>query len=498
VPADGSVGEICLNVSWAESGPSATALDEELSMNTRATAPAAAIVAAALTLMLPTAARAAGTVQQITSFGANPSGIGMYLYTPANVAAQPAIVVNVHACHGKGTDVCGPSGAFAQQADQYGFLVICPSAVSSDGCWDVHSTADLTHDGGGDASGIVSMVRWVIDNKNADADRVFVAGHSSGGMMTNVMLGAYPDLFKAGAAYSGVPFGCYAQGSVDSLGWNSNCAQGKVTMTGKEWGDLVRAAFTSFTGTRPRIQLWHGTADDVVYFQNFKEEIKQWTNVLGVSETPTSTENNALQSTWIRTRYTNSAGVVEVEAIEETGQPHNLVVDAEAAIRFFGLDVPAAADAGVRDAAADLRAGSGGAVGVGTRGSGGTLGTGGMGRDAGIAGRDGTGGAVGVGGQIRGGVTGSGGESKGVGGSAVDAAGSGGSPGTGGTVSDGGRGGNLAGGSNGSPGAGGAKTTSPSTSKSSGCSMVARSTGYSAWWWLLLALVPVRRRLGRR
>jgi acetylxylan esterase len=474
-------------------------------MNTRATPPAAAIVIATLTSVLPTPARAAGTVQQITSFGSNPSGIGMYLYTPANVAAQPAIVVNVHACHGKGTDVCGPSGAFAQQADKYGFLVICPSAVSSDGCWDVHSAADLTHDGGGDASGIVSMVKWVIDNKNADAGRVFVAGHSSGGMMTNVMLGAYPDLFKAGAAYAGVPFGCYAQGPVDSLGWNSNCAQGKVTMTGREWGDLVRAAFTSFTGIRPRIQLWHGTTDDVVYFQNFKEEIKQWTNVLGVSETPTTTENNALQATWIRTRYTNSAGGVEVEAIEETGQPHNLVVDAEAAIRFFGLDAPAVADAGVRDAAGDVRAGSGGTVGGvggnagvgGMSGTGGILGAGGMGRDAGTAGRDGSGGAVGVGGQITGGATGSGGESKGAGGSVADAAAGGGSQGTGGTVSVGGRGGSAAGGTFGSPGAGGAKSTSPSTSKSSGCSMAARSTGDSVCWWFLVAVVAVRRRLGR-
>ena len=104
----------------------------------------------------------AATVQQITSFGNNPTGIGMYLYTPNNAASHPPLLVGVHACQGKGTDVCGSGTPFAQQADKYGFLLVCPSAVSSNGCWDVHSNAVLTHNGGGDATGIISMVDYLI------------------------------------------------------------------------------------------------------------------------------------------------------------------------------------------------------------------------------------------------------------------------------------------------------------------------------------------------
>jgi poly(hydroxyalkanoate) depolymerase family esterase len=373
-------------------------------------------------------------VKAITDFGANPSGIGMYLYTPSNVSAKPAVLVNVHACHGKGTDVCGSSGAFAQQADKYGFLVICPSAVSSDGCWDVHSTNVLTHDGGGDASGIISMVKWVVQNKNGDANRVYIAGHSSGGMMTNVMLGSYPDVFKAGAAYAGVPFACYAQGDVDSLGWNTNCAQGKVMMTGKAWGDLVRAAFPTFAGIRPRIQIWHGTKDDLIYVQNFKEEIKQWTNVLGASETPTTTENGAPQPTWIRTRYVDGSGVIQVEAIEETADSHNLFVDAAEAVRFFGLDVPASpADAGIKDAAVDVRA-TGGADGNGGSGVGGQSGgAGGTGIGIGGAGSGGASGYAGAASGSKGGQTATAGN-----GSAGQAGnGSGGQPAMGGNSSGG-------------------------------------------------------------
>jgi MYXO-CTERM domain-containing protein len=289
----------------------------------------------------------------------------------------------------------------------------------------------------------MSMINYVVQNKNGDANRVYVAGHSSGGMMTNILVGSYPDVFKAGAAYAGVAFACFATGPVDSLGWNSNCATGKVTMTGAQWGNLVRAADPGFSGTRPRMQLWHGTVDATVNFTNFGEEIKEWTNVLGVSATPTSTENNALQSTWIRTRYTDSAGVVQVEAIQETGQPHNLVVNAAEAIRFFGLDgsnpvsvpdagatVDARRDVGatVTDASSSpdvRRMGTGGMLGS----IGGAVGTGGIAGTGGVAGT-----SSGSGGDRGGSAAGGGSPTNGPG---TPPTGTGGGPSAGSTSGDG-------------------------------------------------------------
>jgi acetylxylan esterase len=376
----------------------------------------------------------AGTTTQLTNFGSNPKNLPMYLYTPTNVGAKPPILLHLHACHAQngGQSSCSSNDSFAQQADKYGFLMVCPSAVSSDQCWDVHSTADLTHDGtGSDAEGMMSAINYVIANKNGDANRVYVAGYSSGGMMTEAMIGDYPDVFKAGAAFAGVPFGCFAQGNIDSLGWSSTCANGQVTMTGAQWGDLVRAAYPGYSGPRPRIQLWHGSVDTTVAFHNFGEAIKQWANVLGVSETPTSTENNAPQTGWIRTRYADSAGVVQVEAIQETGKGHgDLTVDATDAIHFLGLDgsnpvldggVVISKDSAVADTAspdtstktdsARSTGGTtvtggvtamGGAVGTGgapssggTKAMGGVLATGGNGATGGVTA---TGGAVGTGG----------------------------------------------------------------------------------------------------
>ena len=66
--------------------------------------------------------------------------------------------------------------------------------------------------------------------------------------MTNVMLADYPDVFKAGAAFMGVPDHCFFTGTVD--GWNSACAQGQVSMTAQAWGDLARGADPGYSGAR--------------------------------------------------------------------------------------------------------------------------------------------------------------------------------------------------------------------------------------------------------
>ncbi|ONI85531.1 hypothetical protein ALI22I_27435 [Saccharothrix sp. ALI-22-I] len=74
---------------------------------------------------------------------------------------------------------------------------------------------------------------------------------------------------------------------------------GQVLKTPQEWGDIARSAYPGYSGARPRVQLWHDTADDMLRYPNFGEEIDQWTNVL--STTPTATDSP--QSGWTRTRY---------------------------------------------------------------------------------------------------------------------------------------------------------------------------------------------------
>jgi poly(hydroxyalkanoate) depolymerase family esterase len=296
----------------------------------------AATVMAGMAIMAVTQPASAATLTEITNFGNNPTNLRMHLYVPDRVAApRPPILVAVHYCTGSGPAFFSGT-EFASLADQYGFIVIYPSATRSGSCFDVSSAATLRHNGGSDSLGIISMVNWVVANRNGDANRVYATGASSGGMMTNVLIGAYPDVFKAGASFMGVPFACFA--TTDGSMWNTQCANGQRIMTPQQWGDLVRNAFPGFTGARPRMQIFHGTNDTTLQYPNFGEQIKQWTNVHGLSQTPSFTDTP--QPGWTRTRYGGTGVMAPVEAISLQGVGHNLPLGGQArmAIEFFGLN----------------------------------------------------------------------------------------------------------------------------------------------------------------
>ncbi|MFF4029821.1 PHB depolymerase family esterase [Streptomyces sviceus] len=298
------------------------------------------LLAAVLFTAVPTAsarteAAPTAALTEITNFGTNPSNLQMYLYVPDKVTAHPAVVVAVHYCTGSGPAMYNGT-EWARLADTYGFVVVYPSVTRSSKCFDVSSPQALKRGGGSDPVGIKSMIDWTVRTYSADTGRIYATGISSGAMMTNVLLGDYPDVFAAGAAFSGVPFGCFA--TTDGSEWNSACSGGTVTHTPQQWGDLVRAAYPGYTGTRPRMQVWHGTDDDVLRYPNFGEEIKQWTNVLGVSQTPAVTDTPV--SGWTRTRYGATGDRAPVEAISLQGVGHNLYTTGMAAraLTFFGLD----------------------------------------------------------------------------------------------------------------------------------------------------------------
>lgn len=295
-----------------------------LSVPTGIGAVVAAVIAVLAGLLAQTSTAMAATLTQIGDFGANPGNIQMHLYVPDNVAPRPGILVAMHGCNGRATDFHQQT-EFRTLADRYGFVVIYPQANKStnglSNCFDVWSNEALRHGGGSDPVSIVSMVNYVVQRHNGDPARVFATGFSSGAMETINLLATYPDVFKAGAPFAGVPFGC-----LGPPGCNDRTPQ--------QWGDVVRNAYPGYTGPQPRLMAWHGTADNVLNFSMLQKEVDQWTNVHGVSQTPTSTSSP--QSGWTRRVY----GAGQVEAYTINGAGHNLPHSGMAihAIRFFGLD----------------------------------------------------------------------------------------------------------------------------------------------------------------
>jgi poly(hydroxyalkanoate) depolymerase family esterase len=289
-----------------------------------------ALAAALLLGLVVTPQASAASLVEVTNFGPNPSNLRMHVYKPDRVAVRPGILLAPHYCTGSGPDMFRGT-EFARLADQYGFVVIYPTATRSEKCFDVSSPQALRRDGGSDPVGMISMVRWALRQYRGDAARVYVTGISSGAMATNVMVANYPDVFDAGAAFAGVPDGCFA--TTNGSLWNTECANGRVLKSPQQWGDIARSAYPGYTGKRPRMQLWHGTADTTLQFPNFGEEIKQWTNVHRLSTSPTSTDYP--QTGWTRRRYSD-----KVEAISLQNVGHNLMVSGMAlrAVQFFGLD----------------------------------------------------------------------------------------------------------------------------------------------------------------
>ncbi|MFI7029953.1 PHB depolymerase family esterase [Microbispora rosea] len=280
---------------------------------------------------------AAASLTRVTGFGTNPTNLNMYLYVPDRVAARPALLVLVHYCGGSASAIFNGNGHdYVTAADRYGYIIVLPEATRSEKCFDVSTPAALRRDGGSDSTGIMAMVAYTRQRYNVDPSRIVVSGFSSGAMMTNVLAAQYPDVFSAASAYSGVPAGCFA--TTNGSLWNSQCSGGQLIKTAQQWGDQARAMYPGYTGRYPRIQLWHGTTDTTLAYPNYGEEIKQWTNLNGLSQTPAFTDHP--QSSWTRTRYGNTSTQATVEGISISGVGHQLPMNGQLAyaISFLGLD----------------------------------------------------------------------------------------------------------------------------------------------------------------
>jgi acetylxylan esterase len=186
----------------------------------------------------------------------------MYIYVPDKLQANPPILTAIHYCTGT-ANAFYTGTPYARLADQYGFIVIYPESPNDGGCWDVSSRATLTRNGGANSNSIANMVTYTIAQYNADRNRVFVAGTSSGAMMTNVMAATYPDLFKAASAYAGVAAGCFYTGTV--AGWNSTCANGQSIASQDAWAQTALNMYPGYTGSRPKMMIYHGSADATIH-----------------------------------------------------------------------------------------------------------------------------------------------------------------------------------------------------------------------------------------
>jgi acetylxylan esterase len=239
----------------------------------------------------------------------------------------------VHFCLGSASAYYSATSEYQRIAEQKGIILIYPDTALDNHCWDVATQKTLTHEGGGDSQSIANMVRYAIKKYNANPKKVFVTGTSSGAMMTNVLCATYPDMFHAAAAFSGVAHACIAGSKGSSpMSDTSPCTKGGISKTPQAWGDLVRSAYPGYTGSRPKIQIWHGTTDSIVRYNNLGEALKQWSNVFGVEFSKNVSSDP--QEKYTKMVYGDGSKVIGYSA---QGVGHTVPQHPKQVVEWFGL-----------------------------------------------------------------------------------------------------------------------------------------------------------------
>ncbi len=145
----------------------------------------------------------AASLQQVSNWSGGvanlPSDVLMYVYVPDKVATNPPLLTLIHSCGSNASVVLGQAPDLKSAADKYGFIIVAPqSNPSSSRCWTTDSTQVWTRDKGGDSNAIKQMVVYALSKYQANADRVYVTGCSSGAMMTELPVGTLPRHLQGG------------------------------------------------------------------------------------------------------------------------------------------------------------------------------------------------------------------------------------------------------------------------------------------------------------
>ncbi|WP_458478792.1 extracellular catalytic domain type 1 short-chain-length polyhydroxyalkanoate depolymerase [Paracoccus sp. T5] len=131
------------------------------------------------------------------------------IYVPAMAAGTPLpLLVMLHGC-GQTADDFAKGTRMNALAEEFQMLVLYPEQAReahSNRCWNWFRRGDQGR-GDGEPGLLADLTRAIIEKHPVDPARVYVAGLSAGASAALVLGNAYPDLFAAVGAHSGLPVG---------------------------------------------------------------------------------------------------------------------------------------------------------------------------------------------------------------------------------------------------------------------------------------------------
>jgi len=133
----------------------------------------------------------------------------VYIPATAKTANTPLpLMIMLHGCNQTPDDFARGTGMNIL-AEEFGFLVVYPKQErksQTNRCWNWYKPSDQAR-GAGEPALTASLTRHIISEYNVDPAKVYIAGLSAGASTALITATAYPDVFAAVGAHSGLPVG---------------------------------------------------------------------------------------------------------------------------------------------------------------------------------------------------------------------------------------------------------------------------------------------------
>ncbi len=275
------------------------------------------IAADTLSADLAPATTTAARWREVTSFGSNPGALHLFVYAPAGLPPKAPLVVVLHPCQILAKSF-GQDAGWNRLADLRRFVVLYPEQRHTNNlalCFNWFDSGDTQRDSG-EVGSIKQMIDTVKTLYGIDDSKIYVSGLSAGGAMSAALLAAYPDVFAGGAIFAGVPAGC-----ASSVLGSTSCMLG-VDKTASEWA--AKAASPGFSGSYPKVSIFHGTSDVVVSPQNRLELVEQWT---ALHNTDATADTRQIVGDVTRETFNDAQGIARVYSYTIANMPHGIPVD---------------------------------------------------------------------------------------------------------------------------------------------------------------------------